>query len=79
MSYGTSIDELTGSFLPLISHIRKMLSRARKKSYSISVGKLNPAKLANFLEIGCFVIVACPENSGVEAKVSSDYPSNSAY
>ena len=73
------LDGLTGSYLPLISHIRKMLSRARKKSYTISVGKLNPEKLANFMEIGCFVIVACPETSVVEAKVSSDYPSNSAY
>ncbi|TCD70390.1 Diphthamide biosynthesis protein 2 [Steccherinum ochraceum] len=56
------------SYLPLISHIRMALKRAQKKSYTISVGKLNPAKLANFLEIECFVIVACPENSVVEAK-----------
>lgn len=51
------------SYLPLISHLRKLLSRRRKKSYTISVGKLNPAKLANFLEVECFVLVACPENS----------------
>ena len=53
-----------------MSHIRSLLKRAQKKSYTISVGKLNPAKLANFLEIECFVIVACPENSVIEAKVS---------
>lgn len=46
-----------------------MLTNAHKKSYTISVGKLNPAKLANFLEIECFILVACPENSVVEAKV----------
>jgi diphthamide biosynthesis protein 2 len=46
------------------------MSRKRKKCYTISVGKLNPAKLANFMEIECFVIVACPENSIVESKVS---------
>jgi diphthamide biosynthesis protein 2 len=57
------------SYLPLISHIRKLLMQARKKSYTISVGKLNPAKLANFLEIECFVLVACPENSLIDAKV----------
>lgn len=57
------------SYLPLISHLRKMLTNAHKKSYTISVGKLNPAKLANFLEIECFILVACPENSVVEAKV----------
>ncbi|KAF7329083.1 2-(3-amino-3-carboxypropyl)histidine synthase subunit 2 [Mycena kentingensis (nom. inval.)] len=56
------------SYLPLIKHLRDILARARKKSYTISVGKLNPAKLANFMEIECFVLVACPENSLVEAK-----------
>lgn len=56
------------SYLPLISHIRKLLARRRKKSYTISVGKLNPAKLANFLEVECFVLVACPENSLVQGE-----------
>ncbi|KAF7290668.1 2-(3-amino-3-carboxypropyl)histidine synthase subunit 2 [Mycena indigotica] len=56
------------SYLPLIKHLRAILSRAHKKSYTISVGKLNPAKLANFMEVECFVLVACPENSIVEAK-----------
>ncbi|KAJ7074706.1 diphthamide biosynthesis protein [Mycena amicta] len=56
------------SYLPLIKHLRTVLSRAHKKSYTISVGKLNPAKLANFMEVECFVLVACPENSLVEAK-----------
>ena len=64
------IETHPASYLPLISHLRKMLAKARKKSYTISVGKLNPAKLANFLEIECFVLVACPENSVIEAKVS---------
>lgn len=32
------------------------------------MGKINPAKLANFLEIECFVLVACPENSLLDAK-----------
>ncbi|KAF8966760.1 putative diphthamide synthesis protein-domain-containing protein [Flammula alnicola] len=56
------------SYLPLISHLRRLLARQRKKSYTISVGKLNPAKLANFLEVECFVLVACPENSLVEGE-----------
>ncbi|OJA17380.1 hypothetical protein AZE42_10969 [Rhizopogon vesiculosus] len=56
------------SYLPLITRIRKLLARAHKKSYTISVGKLNPAKLANFMEIECFVLVACPENSLIDAK-----------
>lgn len=57
------------SYLPLITHIRRLLARARKKSYTITVGKLNPAKLANFMEIECFVLVACPENSIIDTKV----------
>jgi diphthamide biosynthesis enzyme Dph1/Dph2-like protein len=60
------------SYLPLISHIRKLLLQARKKSYTISVGKLNPAKLANFSEIECFVLVACPENSLIDSKVTGN-------
>jgi diphthamide biosynthesis enzyme Dph1/Dph2-like protein len=60
------------SYLPLISHLRALLKKAHKKSYTVSVGKLNPAKLANFAEIECFVLVACPENSVVESKVG-DY------
>lgn len=57
------------SYLPLIKHLRSLISKKKRKSYTISVGKLNPAKLANFLEIECFVLVACPENSMIEAKV----------
>ncbi|KAJ7119648.1 putative diphthamide synthesis protein-domain-containing protein [Mycena epipterygia] len=56
------------SYLPLIKHLRALLARSHKKSYTISVGKLNPSKLANFMEIECFVLVACPENSLVEAR-----------
>jgi len=56
------------SYLPLISHLRKLLAKAKKKSYTISVGKLNPAKLGNFMEIECFVLVACPENSLIDTK-----------
>lgn len=59
------------SYLPLIAHLRQLLAHAHKKAYTISVGKLNPAKLANFAEIECFVLVACPENSLVDAKVLS--------
>ncbi|KAI0028210.1 putative diphthamide synthesis protein-domain-containing protein [Vararia minispora EC-137] len=56
------------SYLPLIKHLRQTLARAHKKSYTIAVGKLNPAKLANFAEVECFVLVACPENSLIDAK-----------
>ncbi|CAE6512824.1 unnamed protein product [Rhizoctonia solani] len=56
------------SYLPLMAHLRRLISKAQKKCYTISVGKLNPAKLANFMEIECFVLVACPENSVIDSK-----------
>ncbi|KAI6127183.1 diphthamide biosynthesis protein [Pisolithus sp. B1] len=56
------------SYLSVITYLRNLLSHAKKKSYTISVGKLNPAKLANFMEIECFVLAACPENSLIESK-----------
>jgi len=64
-----TLDLRIASYLPLIKHLRTLLARNRKKSYTISVGKLNPSKLANFLEIECFVLVACPENSLIDSKV----------
>jgi len=56
-------------YLPVIRRLRQIISWSQKKSYTISVGKLNPAKLANFMEIECFVLVACPENSIIDTKV----------
>jgi len=58
----------SASYLPLITYLRQVITNAHKKAYTISVGKLNPAKLANFAEIECFVLVACPENSLLDAK-----------
>ena len=36
--------------------------------YTVAVGKLNVAKMANFLEIDLYVLVACPENSLVDSQ-----------
>jgi hypothetical protein len=63
-------EDWLASYLPLIKYLRSLLTQHHKKSYTISVGKLNPAKLANFLEVECYVLVACPENSLIDAKVS---------
>lgn len=63
------------SYLPLLDRLRATLRRHRKKVYTLAVGKLNPAKLANYLEIECFVLVACPENSLIEgARVRGSDP-----
>lgn len=55
------------SYLPLLSHLRQRLQARNRRVYTISVGKLTPAKLANFQEIDAFVLLACPENSLVDA------------
>ena len=57
------------AYLPLITHLRQLITSRDKKSYTVAVGKLNPAKLANFIEVECWVLVACPENSMVDSKV----------
>ncbi|AFR98449.1 diphthamide biosynthesis protein 2 [Cryptococcus neoformans C23] len=53
---------------PLLAQLREDLKRAKKKSYTLSVGRLNPAKLANFAEIECFVLVGCAEGGVVDSK-----------
>lgn len=54
------------NYLPSIDAIRKQIAAAGKKSYTIVVGKLNPAKLANFSEIEGWVVIGCWESSLVE-------------
>ncbi len=52
----------------LVAELREALRLAKKKSYTLSVGRLNPAKLANFAEIECFVLVGCGEGGVVDSK-----------
>nr|DBA17754.1 TPA: hypothetical protein GDO54_016079 [Pyxicephalus adspersus] len=54
-------------YLSALSHLKDVIHRAGKKSYMLSMGKLNPAKLANFLEVDIFVLVACAENSMLDS------------
>lgn len=57
-------------YLAVLQHLRELLRRAGKRSYTLAVGKLNPAKLANFLEVDIFVLVACAQNALLD---SSDF------
>ncbi|XP_068808984.1 2-(3-amino-3-carboxypropyl)histidine synthase subunit 2 isoform X1 [Struthio camelus] len=57
-------------YLAVLQHLRELLCRAGKRSYTLAVGKPNPAKLANFLEVDVFVLVACAQNSLLD---SSDF------
>ncbi|KAI1042231.1 hypothetical protein LB505_003122 [Fusarium chuoi] len=54
------------NYLSSIKTLRDKIARADKKSYTIVVGKLNPAKLANFAEIEGWVVVGCWESGLVE-------------
>jgi diphthamide biosynthesis protein 2 len=61
------------SLLPTVSLLSSRIRSAGKKSYLMSVGKLNPAKLANFSEIEIWVNVGCWESSFVPDAGSSEY------
>ncbi|XP_041824486.1 2-(3-amino-3-carboxypropyl)histidine synthase subunit 2 isoform X2 [Melanotaenia boesemani] len=50
-------------YLGIIQQLKETIHGAGKKSYVFAMGKLNVPKLANFLEIDIFVLIACPENS----------------
>ncbi|KAG6148556.1 Diphthamide biosynthesis protein 2 [Claviceps purpurea] len=54
------------NYLASIDLLRNKMARAGKKSYTVVVGKLNPAKLANFAEIEGWVVVGCWESGLVE-------------
>ncbi|KAI0243181.1 Diphthamide biosynthesis protein 2 [Massospora cicadina] len=56
------------NYLPMIQHVRELVEANGGKSYTFVMGKLNVAKLANFLEIDVYVLVACPENSLIDSK-----------
>lgn len=47
----------------VVKSLQKMIQDSDRTAYSFAVGKINPAKLANFAEIETFVIVASPEHS----------------
>ncbi|KAI5925675.1 putative diphthamide synthesis protein-domain-containing protein [Camillea tinctor] len=54
------------NYMSTIATLREQIAAAGKKSYTIVVGKLNTAKLANFAEIDGWVVVGCWESGLVE-------------
>jgi diphthamide biosynthesis protein 2 len=54
------------NYLSSVSCIKAQIAAAGKKSYTMVVGKLNAAKLANFAEVDGWVVVGCWESSLVE-------------
>jgi diphthamide biosynthesis protein 2 len=56
------------NYLHIVDHVKAQINAAGKKSYLFVVGKLNAAKVANFSEIGGWVVVGCWESSLVDSK-----------
>lgn len=58
----------TKGYLEIVERIQNLAKLHGIRSYIISVGKVNSAKLANFMEIDCFVLIGCPENNLYNSK-----------
>ncbi|KAI0430134.1 putative diphthamide synthesis protein-domain-containing protein [Xylaria sp. FL1042] len=54
------------NYMSTITTLREQIAATGKKSYTIVVGKLNAAKLANFAEIDGWVVVGCWESGLVD-------------
>lgn len=50
-------------FQSVVSSVRKKIEDSGRAAYTFCVGKINIAKLANFGEIECFVLISCGETS----------------
>lgn len=65
--FGILINTLSVShYLQALQHCQRIISASGKKSYTFVVGKINAAKLANFSEIGGWVVIGCWESSLLE-------------
>ena len=56
------------NYLHVVEHIKSQILAAGKKSYTFVVGKVNAAKIANFSEVGAWVVVGCWESSLIDGK-----------
>ncbi|RAL62209.1 hypothetical protein DID88_002693 [Monilinia fructigena] len=67
--FGILINTLSvTNYLPTVNSLASLIRSKGKKSYTFVVGKVNAAKLANFSEIGGWVVVGCWESSLVEGE-----------
>lgn len=55
-------------YADIVKRLRKCIESAGRTSYTFAVGKINVHKLANFGEIDCYVLVACPETSLLDSR-----------
>jgi diphthamide biosynthesis protein 2 len=58
----------------VIETLRSLINDAGKTSYTVLVGKPNPAKLGNFPEVDVFILVACPESTLLDDELAATFP-----
>ncbi|KAI4203461.1 MAG: hypothetical protein LQ350_001799 [Teloschistes chrysophthalmus] len=67
--FGILINTLSvKNYIRIVDHVKECISAAGKKSYTFVVGKIHAAKVANFSEIGAWVVVGCWESSLIDSK-----------
>ncbi|KAI4909500.1 hypothetical protein J4E90_008197 [Alternaria incomplexa] len=67
--FGILINTLSvKNYMHILSHVQKQISAAGKKYYTFVVGKVNAAKVANFSEVGGWVVIGCWESSLIESR-----------
>ncbi|KAL8674346.1 MAG: hypothetical protein Q9168_001275 [Polycauliona sp. 1 TL-2023] len=67
--FGILINTLSvKNYLHAVEHVKSCISASGKKSYTFVVGKVNAAKVANFSEIGAWVVIGCWESSLIDSK-----------
>jgi diphthamide biosynthesis protein 2 len=67
--FGILINTLSvKNYMHILSHVQQQIAAAGKKYYTFVVGKVNAAKIANFSEIGGWVVIGCWESSLIESK-----------
>ena len=67
--FGILINTLSvKNYLHIVEHVKARIIAAGKKSYTFVVGKVNAAKVANFSEIGAWIMIGCWESSLIDSK-----------
>ena len=66
--FGILINTLSvKNYMHILAHVQRQIASAGKKSYTFVVGKVNAAKVANFSEVGGWVVIGCWESSLIES------------
>ncbi|KAG8631454.1 hypothetical protein KVT40_000594 [Elsinoe batatas] len=67
--FGILINTLSvKNYMNALQHVKDLITKAGKKYYTFVVGKVNAAKVANFSEVGGWVVIGCWESSLIESK-----------